>query len=409
MNFSLSFLCVLVTLSGFGQSTQCLNGRFGEIALFDSSQVVSHLDIPYGEATHFFSGQPIPLFLDVWEPDPSIDGLTSRPVIVLTHGGSFLAGNRSAMHYQCMEYARRGYVAVTLSYRLGWNCDPNVGIFLCGICGPQQNNLRTAIYNAAQDHRAAMRFIAEHAAEYGIDPEWIFVGGESAGSITTLQSVYWDQEEANSFAPSAQGISGDLNSSGNDLINSYSVKGIVNNCGALFNLEHLDIEEQLPMISFHDENDCVVPYNGGYVIGCLNCTSFPYARGSLALHNQLSAGGQCSELNTVLASLGHCTWPTLNIVRRSSCFMKRVMCEVCTSAANVSTSSYSPCMALGVASEISGCTYSEALNFEPTATSDDGSCEFPNATCPADLNGDGVITVTDLLQFIALYGGLCPE
>lgn len=37
---------------------------------------------------------------------------------------------------------------------------------------------------------------------------------------------------------------------------------------------------------------------------------------------------------------------------------------------------------------VPGCVYEEALNFDSTATMDDGSCVYPDATCPSDLNGD---------------------
>ena len=37
-----------------------------------------------------------------------------------------------------------------------------------------------------------------------------------------------------------------------------------------------------------------------------------------------------------------------------------------------------------------GCTYPDATNYDDTAASDNGTCEFDIANpCPADLNGDG--------------------
>lgn len=56
-----------------------------------------------------------------------------------------------------------------------------------------------------------------------------------------------------------------------------------------------------------------------------------------------------------------------------------------------------------------GCTYSVASNYNALATLDNGSCLFViSSTCPADLNGDTFIGVTDLLLFIAAYGTTCP-
>lgn len=55
-----------------------------------------------------------------------------------------------------------------------------------------------------------------------------------------------------------------------------------------------------------------------------------------------------------------------------------------------------------------GCTYPAALNFNTNAVRDDGSCTFLNiSTCPADLNSDGVVNVPDLSTFIGLWGVQC--
>ena len=54
-----------------------------------------------------------------------------------------------------------------------------------------------------------------------------------------------------------------------------------------------------------------------------------------------------------------------------------------------------------------GCTYSDAGNYDATATIDDGSCTFEINACPGDLNGDSVIGTPDLLQFLSLFGSSC--
>lgn len=56
-----------------------------------------------------------------------------------------------------------------------------------------------------------------------------------------------------------------------------------------------------------------------------------------------------------------------------------------------------------------GCTYVDATNYNPAASIDDGSCifELGNPNCPADINGDGFVSVADLLIFIAEYGTTC--
>lgn len=54
--------------------------------------------------------------------------------------------------------------------------------------------------------------------------------------------------------------------------------------------------------------------------------------------------------------------------------------------------------------EIVGCTYPSAPNYNPEATMDDGTCLL---TCTGDLNGDGIIQLTDLLDFLMVYGNNC--
>jgi len=58
-----------------------------------------------------------------------------------------------------------------------------------------------------------------------------------------------------------------------------------------------------------------------------------------------------------------------------------------------------------------GCTNADACNYDPTAVTDDGTCEFESCSCPGDLNGDNVVTVADLLVFLSDFGCVnmpCP-
>ncbi|MGF1564327.1 MAG: hypothetical protein ACFCUH_03065 [Flavobacteriales bacterium] len=54
--------------------------------------------------------------------------------------------------------------------------------------------------------------------------------------------------------------------------------------------------------------------------------------------------------------------------------------------------------------EVVGCTYTEALNYQPAATLDNGSCLF---ACDGDFNGDGNVGAADLLVFLAKFGTEC--
>ena len=53
-----------------------------------------------------------------------------------------------------------------------------------------------------------------------------------------------------------------------------------------------------------------------------------------------------------------------------------------------------------------GCMDTTACNYDSTATIDDGSCEYTSCTCTGDINGDGVITVADVLLVLSEFGCL---
>ncbi len=51
-----------------------------------------------------------------------------------------------------------------------------------------------------------------------------------------------------------------------------------------------------------------------------------------------------------------------------------------------------------------GCTDDTACNYDATATLDDGSCEYASCGCPGDLDGDGQVSVADVLLFLSDFG-----
>ncbi|HWB62587.1 MAG TPA: hypothetical protein VG603_03680, partial [Chitinophagales bacterium] len=59
-----------------------------------------------------------PLLMDVYQPTG--DTAVLRPLIIFAHGGSFMHGDRHVdrMHEICSLLAKRGYVAVSIDYRL---------------------------------------------------------------------------------------------------------------------------------------------------------------------------------------------------------------------------------------------------------------------------------------------------
>jgi hypothetical protein len=191
----------------------------------------------------------------------------------------------------------------------------------------------TATYQAAQDGRAAMRYIDANKSQYKIDHDNYFIGGTSAGSITAMHVTFWDQQEANAFCSNCITQAGLLDTSGNALSNSFLIKGVIDNCGAVSKDSVVLNNGDIPLISFHDEGDCIVPNLYGQVISCA-CQSFYWVAGSSALHGKLLANNICTSMNLVPLSVNHCSFPEYELVHRASCFIRSVLCDSCQSGFN---------------------------------------------------------------------------
>lgn len=313
------------------QINYCIPNRFSENYYFDTSEIKSELNVLYGNAFNKYKNVSEDLKLDIYYPDTTIDALSRRPMILHIHGGSFLEGDKSGGAVACREWARRGFVAATINYRMGWACANTVAALLC-LCN-DASGIRTAMYEAIQDSRAAMRYLKAHADEYGIDPDYIFIAGESAGSITALMTAYTDQAEADAFTNGTLYLQlGALDSSGNNHPGGYRIRGIINNCGAVNDTSIIGSNDVLPSISFHDEGDCLVPIKSAFVLNCTgNCWNYVTATGSWAIHQKTQSLGVCSKLYEVKGSNLHCSFPLTPLIKKSSCFMRGILCNDCQS------------------------------------------------------------------------------
>lgn len=133
-------------------------------------------DLQYGSAPDL-AGNPVALKLDLYQP--ADDAATKRPAVIWVHGGAYVGGDKSVgpSALLAQEFARLGYVAVSINYRLlaQGRCDAAGGI------APDCFN---AGVEAVHDGQAAVRWLRANAATFRIDPDRIGIGGESAGAIT---------------------------------------------------------------------------------------------------------------------------------------------------------------------------------------------------------------------------------
>ncbi|MEN9613490.1 MAG: hypothetical protein RLZZ628_4304 [Bacteroidota bacterium] len=211
--------------------------------------------VNYGAAVGF-DGKIQTLALKIYEPSEPVDSVLKRPVIILAHGGSFVGGTKEQLDDLCIAYTRKGYVCASIDYRL----IPFKGT------APAEKQLAIAPFLAAQDVKAAIRFFRKSAAgtnPYKVDPNFIAVGGVSAGSIAALIATYLDAKD--DIDPALQGllasIGGIEGNSGNAGYAS-SVKAVINFSGALPTSEWIGICD-VPLASFHGTEDEVVPIDCG--------------------------------------------------------------------------------------------------------------------------------------------------
>ena len=57
--------------------------------------------------------------------------------------------------------------------------------------------------------------------------------------------------------------------------------------------------------------------------------------------------------------------------------------------------------------DVPECTYAGAENYASSATLDDGSCVFGSNACAEDVNGDGLVGVSDILIVLSTFGQVC--
>lgn len=173
--------------------------------VFTNAQITITPDVTYGtnQAISLTGGPPVPLALkmDIYQPNQIIDNVTNRPLILVLHTGNFLppiingspVGSRkdSAVVQACMEFAKRGYVAAAVSYRLGWNpasTEEEV----------RRGTLLQAVYRAILDVKTAVRFMRKEEATnnnpYKIDNNKIAVYGHGTGGYVALATAYLNQQ-----------------------------------------------------------------------------------------------------------------------------------------------------------------------------------------------------------------------
>lgn len=259
------------------------------------TDVTATLGFSYGAGTTI-AGNNQELLLDVYEPVDDVQEI--RPVIILAFGGSFISGNRGDLAGLCESYARRGFVAVSIDYRL---------YDLPLIPFPTSNEMKEVVVKSISDFKAAIRFMREDAATtntFRIDPDMVFVGGVSAGAIAAAHTAVLDEtDNIDAFLLGLIEANGGFTGNSSDNIEySNEVQGYVNLSGALNDASWMD-ENDPPFVSVHDDMDIVVPYNTGFA--SLLGVQIVYLEGSRQLHLKADSLDIPNRLMTIENSFEH--------------------------------------------------------------------------------------------------------
>ncbi len=261
----------------------------------------------------------VPMYADIYMPDTAVDQVASRPVVIIFHTGSFLPkglaspmGDRkdSAVVEMAKRFARRGFVAVSASYRLGWlanstNLDLRRGTNLM------------AVYNAVQDAKVCVRSVRASKLALGdpyrVDPSAIsLIGAGSGGYITLAYATIDNYAEVASpskfkYQAAGTGIFGNTVAAGAPYVdtarvgdwNGYGGKAVINGTHPVTGLPLVDqtqpgrnielykgvphnvnmvinlggalgdsawmAQGDAPIVSFHSRYDFFAPYYRGMV------------------------------------------------------------------------------------------------------------------------------------------------
>lgn len=260
-----------------------------------------YTDDPYievlgkGLVKSFNDPELLDLNLDIYYPKTDI--FKNRPLVMLVHGGAFYIGSKESAAEKALAttLAKRGYVVASINYRLGFKL--------------LASDVELSAYRAIQDAHAALRFLAHNAKGLGIDPTQIYVGGTSAGAVASLSVAFMDNDERPERIIEAEkeGYVTKIEVSGNKYTESFEIKAVVNMWGAVADLNMIDKDENISVLSIHGTADGIVPYEYDHPFKnslMINRLLMDKMYGSKPIHDRLQILGHRNRLIS-LEGLGH--------------------------------------------------------------------------------------------------------
>lgn len=252
----LTLACMACATIAAHAQQECDGFRYRYTGAFEDFSVT--YDVQYGEN---FNANFVPedLVVDVYSPVGDME--EARPLVLIAHGGFFLAGSNDGLDVVplCEDLAKMGYVVASMSYRLGVN-----------VLGDLPTEFVKAVWRGVHDSRAAVRFFrqsAEYGNPWGIDVNRIYLGGVSAGGFIALHHAYVDEQSEipAQIDVTEVGMGGGLEGLSGSTGYSSAVNGVFNIAGALQTTDFMDLGENERLFSIHGTEDGTVPYGSGTI------------------------------------------------------------------------------------------------------------------------------------------------
>ena len=315
------FIGCLLMLQATNSIAQCPAGRYAFSPYYFSSYVF-HDSVVYSNVTGDVEA------MDIYEP-PLTDTMSARPCIILAHEGTFISGTRNSdktVDSLCVHYAKRGYVTVSIDYRLA----SSVLVML---------NLSTAaneVAAAMSDGKAAIRFMVNNRTTYKIDTNNIFIGGNSAGAVLYMHVGYIDSSgECDPLLLTAMDANGGFEGNSGTPGHTTRAKGVIDLAGALHNVS-LAGPGDVASVNCQGDQDNVVPYTCGLPLGGA-CPDSLCGLGSLEAQ-YVSAG--INHMSLVFPGSNHVPWDAdaamfYSVDSIVNVFLMNQVCSDVTSVNNV--------------------------------------------------------------------------
>ncbi len=310
-------ILIILALGILSAQSDCIDGRY----IDQNFNVNVEYQVEYGQninQTILGSEYNQVLYMDIYTPNG--DTYNERPLIFFLFGGSFIGGSKSSPDIVtlCTNYAKMGYVAVAIDYRLSQHL-----LFF----NANEENAYKAVMKAIHDLKAAIRYFKMdnmNQNNYKIDVDRVYVGGYSAGAVTSINAAYLNEyEEIPSFLLDDYNDFGGLEGLSGNLGYDSNFHGIVNLSGAVGDKDWI-IEGDIPIVSMHGDQDDTVPYDDSLVT--LFGLNVP-VDGSYIIHERMLELGNYSNLHTYY-NQGHS--PYTNMVFEtefSSEFLYELVCS----------------------------------------------------------------------------------